>query len=58
MNQFRNWDIPSLVRILTLYGKNYTLLLFGINEDLRGDLEGIGNIWAFATMVGVPPANT
>lgn len=33
MIQFRNLDIPSLVRILTLYGKNYAFSLVGIDQD-------------------------
>lgn len=28
----RNLDIPSLVRILMLYGKNYAFLLVGIDD--------------------------
>lgn len=58
MIQFRNLDIPSLVRILMLCGKNYAFLLVGMDEEWSSDLEGIVNIWDFATMVGVPPANT
>ena len=33
MIQFRNLDIPSLVRILTLYGKNYAFWLLGMDQD-------------------------